>query len=86
MLGYVRDGSSIAGALNPILTASRCRAPEPYAIEDMPQAVASSSADLARSRHGRPFRYPARLPPRDLPGAIMLWHLWVRLDPTKCSA
>ena len=80
MLGYVRDSSSIAGALNPILAASRSRAPEPYAIEEMPQAVSPSSADLARSRHGRSFRYPTRRPPRDVPGAITLWHLWLRLD------
>lgn len=86
MLGYVRDSSSIAGSLNPILAASRSRAPEPYAIEEMPRAVSSSSADLARSRHGRSFRYPTRLPPRDVPGAITLWHLWLRLDPIRCSA
>lgn len=80
MLAYVRDSSSISSALNPILTASRSPVPGPYVIEEMPRAILPSSRDLARSRHGRPFRYPTRSPPRDTPGTITLWHLWLRLD------
>ena len=77
MLAYVRDGSSIASALSPFLSRSQSRKPQPYAIEDLPSAVAPATSDLARSRHRRLFRYPTRSPPRDFPGTITLWHLWV---------
>ena len=78
MMAYVRDGTSIASALQPFLAGSRTLTPEPYLIEDMPSAVALNGSDLACSRHGRPFRYPTRQPPRDLPGVVTLWHLWVQ--------
>ncbi|MBE7184320.1 MAG: hypothetical protein INR68_07935 [Methylobacterium mesophilicum] len=77
MLAYVRDGSSVASALNPLLAASRTRQPQPYTIEDMPTPIAFGSLDLARTRHGRLFRYPTRPTPRDDPGTITLWHLWL---------
>ena len=81
LMAYVRDGSSIASALNPLLSGSRSRNPQPYLIEQMPSAVMPSASDLARSRHGRPFRYPTRSPPRDAPGSITLWHLWMPVPP-----
>lgn len=77
MMAYVRDGATIASALNPFLAKSRTRTPQPYLIEEMPIAVASDGSDLASSRHERLFHYPTRTPPRDVPGAITLWHLWV---------
>lgn len=80
MMAYVRDGTSIASALSPFLAKGRSSNPEPYLIENMPVAVTLNGSDLARSRHGRRFRYPTRRPPRDLPGAITLWHLWVPVE------
>ena len=77
MMAYVRDGTSIASALSPFLVKGRSRNPQPYLIEDTPVAVPLAGSDLARSRHGRSFRYPTRPPPRDVPGVITLWHLWV---------
>ncbi len=77
MMAYVRDGTSIASALSPFLVKGRVSNPEPYLIEDMPVALTLNGSDLARSRHGRGFRYPTRQPPLDVPGTITLWHLWV---------
>jgi hypothetical protein len=83
MMAYVRDGTSIASALSPFLARTTSRNPQPYLVEDMPVAVATMGYDLARSRHARPFQYPTRTPPRDVPGAVTLWHLWV---PTAAPA
>lgn len=77
MLAYVRDSSTIASALTPFLSASRHRHPEPYAIEELPASGALPSLDLARSLHGRSFRYPTRISPGDDPGPIAVWHLWL---------
>ncbi len=86
MLAYVRDGSSVASALSPLLATSRTRHPQPYTVEDMPTPVALSSLDLARSRHGRIFRYPTRSSARDVPGPIALWHLWLSAVVPQASA
>lgn len=83
MLAYVRDNSTINSALAPFLTASQQRRPEPYAIEELPASGELPSLDLARSRHGRSFRYPTRAAPGDDPGSIAVWHLWL---PTISSA
>jgi hypothetical protein len=83
MMAYVRDGTSIASALTTFLVSSMTLTPDPYLIEELPIAVASNTSDLALSRHGRSFHYPTRTPPRDVPGAITLWHLWM---PAKMPA
>jgi hypothetical protein len=77
MLAYVRDGSSIASALTPLLVRSQSRTPQPYLIEELPSVITTGAPHRARSRHGRLFRYPTRVPPGDAPGSIAVWHLWV---------
>lgn len=77
MMGYVRDGTTIASALSPFLAKDLPRNPNRYLVDQMPVSVSLQGADLAYSRHGRLFRYLSRLPPRDVPGPITLWHLWL---------
>ena len=77
LLAYVRDGSSIADALTPILEPDSPTAPPPYAIQSPPIPFGPSPPDLARSVHGRSFRYPACAHPGNDPGAITIWHLWM---------
>jgi hypothetical protein len=76
MIAYVRDKSTIASALVPLFVPS-ASGPIPYAAESAMAEVATSPPDLAKSSHSRSFRYPLREPPRDQPGAIALWHLWL---------
>jgi hypothetical protein len=76
MIAYVRDKSTIASALAPLFVLPTF-GPAPYAAEGAVAAVGAPPPDLAKSSHGRSFRYPLRQPPRDEPGAIALWHLWL---------
>lgn len=68
MLAYVRDNCTIADTLHPHLaaetTCNTLNLPQPFL----------GAADLAHSRHDRPFRY---LSSADKPGPIVLWHLWL---------
>lgn len=77
MVAYVRDKSTIAGKLTPHLTTALGQTPPGYLVEEIPFAVAATSADLARSRHGRSFVYPHKGPPPVGPGSIAIWHLWL---------
>ena len=77
MLAYVRDQSTIASSLLPFLNASLNTVPQLFAIEQLPNASAHATLDLAITAHGRGFRYPQREPPADAPGAIAIWHLWL---------
>lgn len=77
MLAYVRDRSTIASCLTPLLTADLNRSPSLYAVAEPPAAICLGTLDLALSRHGRNFRYPDRTAPHDDPGDISLWHLWL---------
>lgn len=81
MIGYVRDGTSIASRLTPYL-AKPANALS-YAVQDAPAAFAANGVDAARSRHGRFFLYTHMSPPANDPGAILLWHLWVDASPVK---
>jgi hypothetical protein len=76
MIAYVRDKSTIASTLVPLFVPPASGA-IPYAVDAAMIQVGSPPPDLARSSHGRNFRYPLRQPPRDEPGAIALWHLWL---------
>jgi hypothetical protein len=71
MIAYVRDKSTIASVLASLLTKPA------YAVETELVAVGVAPPDIATSSHGRSFRYPFREPPRDQPGPIALWHLWL---------
>jgi hypothetical protein len=77
MIAYVRDNSTIASTLAPLLAAGVPGSPPPYAARSAVSRINASSADLATSSHDRNFRYLLRKPPRDEPGAIALWHLWL---------
>ena len=77
MLAYVRDSSSIAGALSPFLTESQSKQPPPYAIEQMPDVLGIQNVDSAQSRHSRDFKYLVEPPLNQYPGAISVWHLWM---------
>lgn len=73
MLAYVRDGSSVSGALTPVLVKNQKSNPDPYRTEVVPESADHPTLDLARSRHGRIFDYSDG----NKPGPISLWHLWV---------
>ena len=77
MLAYVRDGTSIASALSPFFSKSLTKRPAPYAIEQMPNALAIANVDGAQSRHSRSFKYVLEAPSNQDPGTISVWHLWV---------
>jgi hypothetical protein len=77
MLAYVRDGSSIAGALSPFLTESQSKQPPRYAIEQMPDALGIQNVDSAQSQHGRAFKYLVADHLNQDPGVISVWHLWM---------
>ncbi|HRJ61158.1 MAG TPA: hypothetical protein PKZ97_09070 [Azospirillaceae bacterium] len=76
MLGYVRDGSSIAGKLTPALKKAKDKQPDPYATLALPEPQ-DFQTDVARSRHGRDFKYISAPAKGDPPGPIDLWHVWV---------
>ena len=75
MLAYVRDGSTISSCLAPFLAHSKARQPDAYLTQSLPNPIVGSRMQLARSSHGRGFRYvdPGSVPP----GEIEIWHLWV---------
>lgn len=76
MLGYVRDGSLIAGKLTQLLKKAQGKQPDLYMTLAPPEAQAFK-ADVARSRHGRGFKYVSA-PAKGLePGSIDLWHVWL---------
>jgi hypothetical protein len=76
MLAYVRDGSSISSSLTPFLKESEKQSPPPYLLLSGPEIAPHKSLDLGQSRHDRDFHY-LTAPPHDVPGPIMLWHMWV---------
>jgi hypothetical protein len=77
MIGYVRDGSSIATRLTPFLSNAMTQVPTGYLVEELPIPLGSRLPDLAWSRHGRDFIYSDQSPPAHLPGSISVWHLWL---------
>lgn len=78
MLAYVRDGSSIAGHLTPLLAKDMAQASPRYAVQLLPTSTgASSGRDLAWSRHDRTFVYIHQAPPAQRPGPVTVWHLWL---------
>ena len=76
MIGYVRDGSSIATTLKACLSKAMEVHPERYLVEVLPVALRSDFSDLAYTRHRRGFVYGGQQPPNH-PGPIALWHLWL---------
>ena len=79
MLGYVRDGSTIASCLKPFLVQSKSRQPDIYLTDALPESKVESGMDLARSSHNREFRYVGQSQAN--PGAIAIWHLWFAAHP-----
>ncbi len=78
MVAYVRDGSSIAGRLTPLLTHDMTQAASNYAVQTLPKAIGTPAGDLASSRHDRSFTYIHQAPPLHSPGAMTIWHLWLQ--------
>nr|VFJ46501.1 MAG: hypothetical protein BECKDK2373C_GA0170839_101518 [Candidatus Kentron sp. DK] len=74
MLAYVRDTSTIATSLMPHLGKHRNKETDPFASEQLPEAIGTTDLDLARSKHGRNFRYIGSR--HYAPGPIVVWHLW----------
>ncbi|SEG30134.1 hypothetical protein [Billgrantia desiderata] len=77
MIAYVRDGSSISGKLVPFLSNAMTKAPPDYCIEELPVTIGAGEADMAISRHERPFTYLNSSALADGPGPISVWHLWL---------
>ena len=77
MIGYVRDGSTIEAALGQFLTEAEAGGTTSYLVQEFPSGRGSGSIDLASSRHGRSFVYINREAPRNEPGPISVWHLWL---------
>ena len=75
MIGYVRDGSSIAGKLRPFLMKDMAFNTPTYLVQKLPVPVRGGTLDLAHTRHGRNFLYPCQVP--NSPGPISVWHLWL---------
>jgi hypothetical protein len=80
MIAYVRDNSSIDRTLNPFLARAMERVPPGYLVEELPKRASTVSFDLAYSRHGRAFVYTNQPPPAHQPGAITVWHLWLKVE------
>lgn len=80
MIAYVRDGTTIAGRLQPYLAQSAQTVS--YAVKTAPIALATTVCDAARSSHGRSFLYSHTAPPANAPGTVTLWHLWVNASPS----
>jgi hypothetical protein len=79
MLAYVRDGSSIAGQLTPLLCKDMIQPLPRYAVQTLPTTSAGANAgDLASSRHARAFTYIHQSPPVHNPGLVTVWHLWLQ--------
>lgn len=76
MLGYIRDGSTIAGKLTPYL-APPSKGAETYFTLAGPSSK-KGSHDRALSRHARHFVYAHQSPPKHEPGPIDLWHVWLK--------
>jgi hypothetical protein len=77
MLAYVRDGSFIATQLHPFLTKANTTFPHQYQVVSFPEKC-PFLPDVARSKHGRPFKYLHDGQAGEFPGEILVWHLWVR--------
>ncbi|MEH2533612.1 hypothetical protein V1277_000004 [Bradyrhizobium sp. AZCC 1588] len=79
MLGYVRDGSSIAISLAPLLTKSKRGKPNPFGIGSVLAPLTLDDLDGAHSHHSRSFKY--LIPANKNPGPIGIWHLWMTGNP-----
>lgn len=75
MIAYVRDKTTIATRLAPYLALPAHTAT--YAVEGVLTALNPAACDAAPTRHARSFLYAHTPPPRNEPGAISLWHLWL---------
>lgn len=80
MVGYVRDRSSIDPTLKAYLAKVASTQPCRYLLRELPVPVKAGSSDLAYTRHGRNFTYGSQ-PPYERPGAISVWHLWLKDPP-----
>ena len=77
MIAYVRDDSSIAASLTPLLLQDMGTDEKTYCTEALPSSMSGVAPTIAQSRHSRSFTYVNRQPPAHLPGSIAIWHLWL---------
>lgn len=77
MLAYVRGKETLSGTLAPHLVQISQTAPTHYQLIMTQEPLQLLSESLAVSQHHRPFTYIHVTPPHS-PGAITLWHLWLR--------
>ena len=75
MIAYVRDGSTVNSRLAPYL--AQTTQITKYSIETSLASLGSTLCDAARSTHGRSFLYAHMSSPKNAPGAIALWDLWM---------
>ncbi|WP_394155987.1 hypothetical protein [Loktanella salsilacus] len=78
MLAYVRDGSNIAATLTPQITRANGSGLAEFGTTTGLTVLQFTTKELASSEHDRSFLYPSQRPPRDKPGPISLWHVWLR--------
>jgi len=78
MLAYVRDGSSIAAHLAPLLSSDTAQPAPRYAVQMLPTATNAQAGDLACSRHARAFQYIHQTSAAHQPGPVTVWHLWLQ--------
>lgn len=77
MVGYIKNGMSIADGLVPFLAASQTQQPQPYLVDQLPTAISVGKLDAGISLHGRNFQYVAHASANKVPGPIAIWHLWL---------
>lgn len=77
MLAYVRGEETLVDTLSPHLMQVSQANHARYQLIMRPEPLQFLSEILAVSQHNRPFTYVLGAPPRS-PGAITLWHLWLK--------
>lgn len=76
MLGYVRDGSTVATKLAPYLTKKAKLPPDPFQTISHPLPRPELNLAVQHSEHGRSFAYLSGAD-GTAPGPIDLFHLWL---------
>jgi len=84
MLAYVQDESNIESKLSPYLKRHQSKSVDRFKTVSLPQKTTLiEGRDLAKSVHNRHFPYIRN--EDGLPGAINLWHLWLKPTPKRST-
>jgi hypothetical protein len=76
MIAYVRDGSSTAATLRPLLNETYGLPDDPYATTALPEPMDHPGTDASTSIHDRQFNYIDALGGH-APGCISILHIWL---------